>query len=499
MKVKKVRHQLLPTTKPEREALRNKGQFWTPPWVANSMALYCLQTHDSLHDPAVGEGAFLHAAKQVARTLHKEVQLSGGEIDPDILKKAKEGGLSEEDILEVEIRDFILNPPLKKIPSIVANPPYIRHHRLSAEMKAALKEISVKNLGKPIDGRAGLHIFFLIQALSLLEENGRLCFIMPADTCEGVFAKDLWTWILGNYKLDAVLTFGSDASPFPGVDTNPLVFFISNSKPGKDFHWAKCNKWGTEEIYKWVADGFRTQTEDLDVHLRTVEEGLSTGLSREPENEMREERTLDTFAKVVRGIATGANEFFFLTEQQLLEHKIPREYTIRAIGRTRDAATDVITKDQLEILNQQDRPTYLINIKGEKTKGDLPKPLRDYITKGEEKVLHERALIKTRKPWFKTEQRLTPPILFAYLGRRNARFILNKADVVPLTGFLCIYPYDSASDKVEAIWRALNHPDTLLNLKRVGKSYGDGAVKVEPRSLQRLPIPLHVLKQYGLE
>jgi len=499
MKVKKVRHQVLPTTKLEREALRNKGQFWTPPWVAQAMVLYCLQTHDSIHDPAVGEGAFLHAAKEVAKTLNKKVHLSGGEIDPDILKKAKEGGLHDEDILEVEIRDFILNPPLKKIPSIVANPPYIRHHRVSAEVKASLREISVKNLGKPIDGRAGLHIFFLIQALSLLEQDGRLCFIMPADTCEGVFAKDLWTWILAHYKLDAVLTFGPHASPFPGIDTNPMVFFISNSKPAKTFHWARCNEWGTKDVYNWVESGFQAQQESLDIHVRTVEEGLATGLSRDPENEIREERTLDKFAKVVRGIATGANEFFFLTEQQLLENKIPKEYTVRAVGRTRDAATDVITKDHLEVLNQQERPTYLINIREEKTKDDLPKSLRDYITMGEAQVLHERALIKTRKPWFKMEQRVTPPILFAYLGRRNARFILNKADVVPLTGFLCIYPHDPAPEKVEALWRALNHPDTLLNLKRVGKSYGDGAIKVEPRSLQMLPIPLHVLKEYGLE
>lgn len=37
------------------------------------------------------------------------------------------------------------------------------------------------------------------------------------------------------------------------------------------------------------------------------------------------------------------------------------------------------------------------------------------------------------------EQREVPPILFAYLGRRNTRFILNEAGILPLTGFLCVY------------------------------------------------------------
>jgi hypothetical protein len=32
----------------------------------------------------------------------------------------------------------------------------------------------------------------------------------------------------------------------------------------------------------------------------------------------------------------------------------------------------------------------------------------------------------------------------------------------------------------------------------IGKSYGDGAVKVEPRSLEKLPIPDSVIEQSGI-
>jgi adenine-specific DNA-methyltransferase len=86
-----------------------------------------------------------------------------------------------------------------------------------------------------LDGRAGLHIYFLIRALTLLQENGRLAFIMPADTCEGKFANDLWRWILANFTLDAVIVFTPSASPFPKVDTNPLIFFIRKARPKEYF------------------------------------------------------------------------------------------------------------------------------------------------------------------------------------------------------------------------------------------------------------------------
>ncbi len=69
---------------------------------------------------------------------------------------------------------------------------------------------------------------------------------------------------------------------------------------------------------------------------------------------------------------------------------------------------------------------------------------------------------------------------------------------MPLTGFLCIYPRIAAPEYVEKLWRVLSHPETAKNLSLVGKSYGDGAVKVEPRALERLPIPEQVLREVGL-
>jgi hypothetical protein len=110
----------------------------------------------------------------------------------------------------------------------------------------------------------------------------------------------------------------------------------------------------------------------------------------------------------------------------------------------------------------------------------------------------EKPLISTRKPWYKMEHREIPPFLFAYLGRRNARFIRNLANVVPLTGFLCVYPLLSDNEYVEKLWQVLQHSETTNNLVLTAKSYGSGAIKVEPRSLQRLPIPENLLNRSNL-
>ena len=158
--------QKLPTDWDQREQLRDRGQFWTPEWIADAMIAYVAQEADVVFDPSVGRGAFYTALKKVA----PKKKFFGTEIDSKVIAEARQEGIFGNDA-ELEIRDFILNPPQKLFKAIVANPPYIRHHRLSLELKSYFRQMSLLNLGDTLDGRAGLHIYFLIQALSLLD-NG---------------------------------------------------------------------------------------------------------------------------------------------------------------------------------------------------------------------------------------------------------------------------------------------------------------------------------------
>lgn len=452
---------------------------------------------DHIFDPAVGAGAFIRAAKSMAAESHSEIRFLGTELDPRELEKALYNGLSADDLAHVELTDFILNPPKGPFKAIVANPPYIRHHRLSAAIKEELRRISASTIGVTLDGRAGLHIYFLIRALSLLANQGRLAFIMPADTCEGVFSSTLWNWIGNNYRLDAVITFAPGASPFPKVDTNPVIFMISNEPPREEFFWARCLQPQTRALKSWIDSGFdRICLADLDIHKRRLVEGLSTGLSRPPTRFDAGSATLGDFASVLRGIATGANDFFFLTANRATKLGITEDFLIPAIGRTRDAPTNEITRGTIETLDMKGRPTLLFSPDG-RPKKNFPGTVRKYIDYGEEMDVHKKSLISTRRPWYKMETRTPPSILFTYLGRRNARFIRNRAGVVPLTGFLCVYPHRKDLESVERLWQVLQHPETIANLSLVGKSYGGGAIKVEPRSLERLPISDEAISLFG--
>jgi methylase of polypeptide subunit release factors len=174
--------QKLPTNWNEREKLRDKGQFWTPNWVAQAMIAYVAKESDLIFDPGTGSGAFFAALLKLKKT---EVKFYGTDIDAKVL----DDEIYQNSQCQIELRDFIKNPPSQMFKAIIGNPPYIRHHRINEETKIFLKSLCKKITGFTIDGRAGYHIYFLLQALNLLEAGGRLAFIMPADVCEGVSAK----------------------------------------------------------------------------------------------------------------------------------------------------------------------------------------------------------------------------------------------------------------------------------------------------------------------
>ncbi|MBB3896609.1 Eco57I restriction-modification methylase domain-containing protein [Roseococcus suduntuyensis] len=479
---------------PEREQLRTKGQFWTPAWVARGMVAWALQGTETLFDPAVGPGAFFDAGKYVGQLREASVKLKGAEIDSDQIAAGIAGGLSPDDYAAVTHGNY-MSLKFDDLPCIVANPPYIRHHRMPPDEKLAYQENSSRIIGRKIDGRAGLHVHFLIKSLTELKKAGRLCYILPSDVCEGKYSDALWSWISQNFRINAAVTFRSSSSPFPGIDTNPIIICISNEEPAPEFVWAQVKEYNCSDFFDFFNSNFSNIAESISAKRRQTLEAIRTGLSRPPQMAINGIEFGKLF-KVMRGIATGDNSFFFLTLRQIQFYGLETKYFRRGIARTRDHASPVLRHVDLDRLDEKGRPTYLLSFDARGK--DIPASLLSYIRRGEDLGLPQRPLIAQRSPWYKMEQRVPPPWLFAYLGRRECRFIRNEAEALPLTGFLCIYQRDVLNISSSICEEILSDPDILTHLALVAKSYGQGSLKVEPRNLEKLMIPHEVLLRAGL-
>ena len=279
-------------------------------------------------------GAFFAAAREVGF----KGEFAGFEVDESVLSAAYKLGLPPSQLRGVVVGDFIGAGLASRFPAIISNPPYIRHHRLSEARKRELQALAKRRLGFTLDGRVGLHVYFLLKCLESLAPEGRLAFLLPADVCEGVSSAALWKRLSESYRIDAVLTFAESSAPFPHVDTNALVFLLSNRTPARRVAWLRVLRPDAEAILGALeANGAGPAASDsVEVYLRELEEMVSTGLSRPPRTRDVSAVPLSAFARVMRGIATGANEFFFLTAEGLQQRGLEKRFFKRAIGRTRD-------------------------------------------------------------------------------------------------------------------------------------------------------------------
>jgi len=130
--------------------------------------------------------------------------------------------------------------------------------------------------------------------------------------------------------------------------------------------WVKANEAYSSDLLDFVSSNFKKQKfNTLEIVNRQLTEGIATGFSRPEQNHNGFKFHLNDFANVMRGIATGSNEFFFLTSEQVKELGIPKEFLKRAVGRTKDAPAGVLTLKDVEALENENRPTFLLSINGQ--------------------------------------------------------------------------------------------------------------------------------------
>jgi hypothetical protein len=485
-------------SKPAISAVRNKGQVWTPRWVADAMAVLLKENlNEGLLDPAIGPGALVAACRDLKP---KALEVKAFDIDESVLSLVHSpDGFAKSGIADFTLTSFIEDESDFKVGAVIANPPYLRHHKITPEIKSRCQEIVRSEFGIKIDALAGLHIYFLVKSLGHLTDNGRLVFLLPADTFEGVFAHSLWTAIAKRYKIDGVITMSSDVAAFPGVDTNALIVSISKSTPSDSMTWTCWEGQNGDDFARAVSAAFDNDFDTarnlgLITESVSIETAITRGFTRSQTQPDVEGVPFVQIARAVRGIATGGNDFFAFTRSKIAEYGLDEADFVRTVVRVRDVPGGQLTEEDLEELDRNDRPTFLLSIDS-KTK--MTDALRAYLQMGVESGLSKGALVSARKNWYFMEKREHVPILFAYLGRRNTRFIRTRCEISPLTGFLCVYPLDGVD--VDKLCAALNHPSTILELAKVGKSYGDGAIKVEPGGLRKLVVPFEALEAAGIQ
>ncbi|MGD9735919.1 MAG: class I SAM-dependent DNA methyltransferase [Solirubrobacterales bacterium] len=459
---------------------RAPGQFFTPLWVARAMAHWLLaEPSSNVLDPGCGSGSLLIAA--AAERRDKPIHLLGVDSDPLAIAMAElTRGIRQIGDMELTVGNFLIGSDSFGFPdAVICNPPYTRHHDIPTESKRRIHEGFQSRLGLRLSGLSSLHVLFLVRALEVSAPDARLAFITPSHWLEMGYSKVVRDFLLSQAHVDTVVRFPAEHLLFPGVRTTAAITLIRKGVPAKRTRVIDLP--GAASAANLLISGSGDIPQGTSIHLEPKESWLSRP-RKQPSGIQ-----LGDIALVRRGVATGFNSFFVLSEKRRKELNLRRTLlrpcatSPRHIKGTRISSANLAEMDD-------DVARWILAPRRVAPSG----PLRDYLDFGEcELGVTQRYLVRQRmeagRRWFDVEIPTEAPILFTYFNRPTPRFVHNTADAVPLNSWLIVRPRPGVD--VDDLFGILSSDDVLSRLQDTARVYGRGLWKLEPRQLLNIWLP----------
>jgi len=474
------------------EHMKILGQFFTPFPIAQFMAKWITSNPqcNTILDPAVGLGVFFRAILKEADVT--SYQLIGYDVDPQVLKKAKILFQGYEDSIRLINRDYMFNDWNNRYDGIICNPPYQRFQNYK-NRNEILAEFQSR-LGLALSGLTNLHTLFLLKSVNQLSENGRAAYILPSEFLNADYGVFIKRNLITHKSLKYVIVFDFTENLFDNVITTSCILLFDNSADIKAVEFIAVKSLddlayleSQFPLYPNIkTSGKAVLYEDLDENIK-----WRAYYKKQNGSKYKNLVPLSTYGKIVRGIATGDNDYFTFNEQKKLEFEIEDKYLLPCLTKANQASSYFFTKEDFEKLRVAGKNVYLLNITDVTSSA-----VRRYIQLGEKLGVHKKYLTSHRTPWYSIESRPSAPILVTVFNRNGLRFVRNEADVRNLTCFHCFYLDMFAMEKIDILMAYLitDVAREIFNDNR--REYGDGLEKFEPNDLNNSKvIDLQVVSQ----
>lgn len=471
---------------------RNRlGQFATPfelaaEIVKESVGYTEPDTPIRFLDPAFGTGPFYSALLQQ----HGERIESALGLEIDAHYGGPSKNLWQQTRLDLKIGDFLhIDRSSIAANLLICNPPYVRHHHLKATDKAHLNRV-MNQLGFQVSGLAGLYCYFMLLAHQCLAPGAVSAWLVPSEFMDVNYGKALRQYLLERVQLLRLHRFDPTDVQFADALVSSVVVWFRNATPNPetevDFTFGgtidRPLRRATQRIATLAAEPKWTRIADAGALLNTGKVVVALG---------------DLFV-IKRGIATGDNGFFIVSEEKVRELGFSREFLRPILPSPRYLTGDEIDADAAGI-PLLERRLYLIDCRlGEVELSLRDRALFDYLKSGESSVA-KGYLCRSRSPWYAQESRPASPFVCTYMGRAGAgdrpafRFIHNRSQATAANVYLLLYPRPVLRGALEVPGVADRVFDLLRGIpaKKMtgeGRVYGGGLHKLEPRELANVPL-----------
>lgn len=456
------------------------AQFFTPFQLASLMTDWLFGNRDmqTVLEPAFGLGVFSRALL----SKKSDLSIKGFDIDEKIFAEAREL-FNDTQNVDIHLEDYMFNDWNNKYDGIICNPPYFKFH--DYDNKTILNEIE-NHLKIKLNGFTNLYTLFLLKSIYQLNPNGRLAYIIPSEFLNSDYGKLVKSALIKNKVLRHIVVFDFEENVFDNALTTACILLCSNDKNNQKVKFSTIKKIDDLELIKsYISSYPLNNNDDSTFNINELEPEVKWRKYYQEQNGIRYKNLIpfSSVAKVVRGIATGANEYFTFSKSKANQYGIDEKYLLPCICKAVDVKDNFFTLDNYHSLIQSNRQTFLLNAIGSKD-GNVLK----YIEFGEKSGIDKKYLTSCRTPWYSLENRPPAPIWVSVFNRSGLKFIRNEANISNLTTFHCVYPVqNSLFDNVNAdLLFAYLLTDVAREIFEDNRrEYGNGLQKFEPNDLNK--------------
>ncbi len=478
--------------------------YYTPPEIAQILTDWAIKNaSDTVLDPSFGGCSFLYASLKTKKKLGADrpgEQIFGVDIDPgaygylDLLLDAGAHPTQfiTDDFFSVHPEQF----SSALFSAVVGNPPYIRYHDIPSKLqeRAAAR---LNEFGIQISGRASYWAFFLLYSMQFLRVGGRLAMILPGAILHTDYAAQVRTLFTDFFKRVTIILLRERV--FEGTDEESVLVCASGAREGHE----TLNVIAVENTHA-LAQVVRNIDEDTGTLVQHLEGdgGWLRGLVEPATLEMYDE--LAQSSKALRlgnwvttriGVVTGHNNFFIISDEKQEHLGIPDKYLIPIIRRANHLKGVYVTDTDLIRFRENGNRYLLLTLRPDE---DIPESIQTYLQFGEQLGVPKARKCSDRKAWYAVPHTFIPSAFMPIMSASWPRLVVNQSGYTCTNNILRLEWHEGKADH-EWFLLSLGTLSSLsqLSAELVGRSYGGGVLKLEPRELAELVIPLLPQKYVG--
>jgi len=477
-----VASSLYPEDPPHLRKLR--GAFFTPDAITRFITDWAIRTaEDRVLEPSAGDAAFLVQAVQTLRGLGaKDPVVHGVEIHARSASVAVERVAAAGGRASIDVSDFFQVIPTPEYSAVVGNPPYIRYQDFAGASRAKSREAALR-AGVALTALASSWAAFTVHSALFLKPGGRMGLVLPAELFSVNYASAVRRFLFESFQSIELVMF--EEQVFPEAEADVVLLLADGFGMGPAGHATVFPVRDASELGERTG-GLRWSPVDPGDKWTSL---LIDPEASEPLRSLRAKGAfthLEAWGDTTLGMVTGNNRYFALSPERAQELALPQRELMRLSppGSAHLRGLD-LTRKNLESLGRAGKSTLLF-----RPQGPLSRAAQDYVAAGHQAGVDTAYKCRVRKTWYEVPLLEPADLLLTCMNADTPRLTTNAAGARHLNSVHGVYLRDEYRELgQELLPLASLNSLTLLHAEVVGRSYGGGILKLEPREADVWAMP----------